>query len=132
MTRGASAGPAVLGAKGQCNHGDTQRNRSITLHKEILRPIAKCSRAVVQAVDGQVRNACRIPAVVAARIHDDFRKSRSEICPIGFVSKQFCSRRHSFSAHATKSRNDRHDTPGFEPKACYPERMQTKVEILAQ
>jgi len=64
MTREASVRRSTLGAGGQHNKHQNQRNRGEALHKDILRPNAIYARAILTAVDGQPRSALSTLAVV--------------------------------------------------------------------
>jgi len=66
MTREAPVGSSTLGADGERNRRKNQRNRGQMLHKDILLPIAKSSRAIVPTVDGLAPNAISILAEIAA------------------------------------------------------------------
>jgi hypothetical protein len=54
----------MLGAGRERSHCNNQRYRGEVLHKNILRPIAKCARVILKVVDGQPRSASSTLAVV--------------------------------------------------------------------
>jgi hypothetical protein len=64
MTREASVSRAMLGADRKRNQRKNQRNRGEVLHKDILRPNAKCARVILTTIDGQPRSALSNLAVV--------------------------------------------------------------------